>query len=362
MRLFNEGGVQVVAEAGDCNGDLRYAVDAVDAAAETGVWGFKVQMFQADRLVRPGAVRYDRLGREGQPTTQHELFAKALPYREWEKVRARCAEKGLVFLATPFDLEALDLLDGWNVAAIKLASGDLTYEALQRAAAETGRPLIVSTGAANRAEVQRTLRWLDEAGDYNELALLACTLSYPALNSDAMLARIRELESPLFAYAGRGVVGYSDHTLVSSTGGFAVAAGAHLLEKHFTITPGRGGDHTLGLDPSGMYNYVHDAEYAAAIMGWPTDEEDYSDRLAPIPAEDEARAGARRTLVATEDIAVGERLLGKVEALRPWGVWADDSEGVRRFEFGVEPTAHDMMRVAMVPIPAGTPITHPLVS
>jgi N,N'-diacetyllegionaminate synthase len=350
---FGPDEVTVIAEAGDCKGDLGYALDAVDAAAATGVWGFKVQMFQADTLVRPGTPRYDRLRREGQPTTQYGLFSRSLPYREWEKVRERCAEQGMEFLATPFDLSAVHILDDWDVAAIKIASGDLTYERLVRAAADTGRRLIVSTGAAFEWEIRRALE-----GPLSGvvLALLACTLEYPALNTNAGLGRIGALQGLLrqrLAVGLHDVAGYSDHTVGSRTSAVAVGAGARVLEKHFTVTPGAGGDHDMGLSPGEMAEYVQWARWAMGLCA--------VSALRPMADEGAARAGARRALVTRYTVLRGERLKNKVDALRPWGTVRDPEEPHGDWDYGVEPSLVYEDWEAVVDIPAGTVVTHDMI-
>lgn len=319
--------VRVIAEAGTCNHSLQWAHEAVEAAAAAGCWGFKVQMLTADLLVTRDAPRYDRLA---GPATQHEAFEGALPYRAWGEVFDHAREVGLVPFASCWDLEAVEVAADLGCEWFKLGSADITYKALIQAAAMSGN-VILSTGASIEAEIHRAVDWV--WGQRRDgLVLMACTLSYPCDLSDAQLGRIGRLKD---VFGHDFDIGYSDHTYSTLTGGWAVAAGASYLEKHFTVTPGAGGDHDFGLDPESMKAYVRGAFQVAGMM----------DEHWLVASERDARQLARRSLHTTSDVARGDRLVVGVNCgwLRPSG--------------GLEPW-EQVRGVARRDLPAGTQVRH----
>lgn len=320
----------VVAEAGQCmEGSVDRAVAMVDQAADAGAWGFKVQMLNPVDLAAPGAPLYwrDRLGRGDQ---RQAFFASGLvPYRAWGPVRDRCHDRGLAFVATPFDADAVDACVELAVDGIKVASGDLTNAPLLdrcvTAAAHLGCLLIISTGAATEEEI------LDAAARVNrprrshaapDVVWLACTLAYPTPDGAAHVARIPELGRLLSAARLRGavsisearwMVGYSDHTTGWGTGIAAAAAGALLCEKHFTdghahTVP----DNDIALGPEALAEYVQGADYGALLRGRPD--------LEPDRVEEAARHGARRSLHLVKHLDAGDIITpDHLAALRPGG-------------------------------------------
>jgi sialic acid synthase SpsE len=198
---------------------------------------------------------------------------------------------GIEFFASAWDLEAVRFLwsDAMRCRFVKVGSADITYLPLLREIAARRWRVFLSTGAATMPEVKRAMEVLGS----RTAVPMACTLSYPAeaLN----LARIRVLQ-----YEFPGEVGYSDHSLSTHTGRQATIAGADWLEKHFTITPGVGGDHDFALTPGLMTTYVEQARAGELDRG--------ADWLEVTSEEKDARLLARRSLHATAPIAVGEQL------------------------------------------------------
>lgn len=283
---------RVVAEAGQCmEGSVeracRMALDAYDA----GAWGFKVQLLRPETLVRPGAGKYwhDSLS----TNDQFEAFTAAglIDYGAWKAVKDFCDEIGIVFFATPFDLEAVDALEAMNVSCYKIASGDITYVQLLDAVAETGKPIFLSTGAALLSEVDTALTLI---GERAPVVPFACTLKYPTPDAEARLIRIRQLGHATL----RLHVGYSDHTLGTHTALGAALMGATVLEKHYTYAGASGpvADHGMALDPGRLREYVQYAELGVKWRG--------TDRFTD-DVEFEARFGARRSCRAARDLPAG---------------------------------------------------------
>lgn len=315
----------VIAEIGSCNGDLQLAIDTAHAAIDAGAWLVKGQMFTADTLTTRDAAPYGKGIKE--PATQHEAFEKALTLDEWMQVAD--AVDGRFFASVFHPSFMTDYPYRW----VKVASADITYRDLIEAAANSTCKLMISTGGATQLEVERAVKW---AGRVD--ALLACTLSYPTELEDAHLARILTLRA-MFG----DIVGYSDHTRGTIVADTAFTVGARWVEKHFTLTPGEGGDSDFAITPVQLQRLTVPQE--GMQRDWPGLLGDPG--LYCRDVEREAVHGARRSLVATQDVAAGEGLAGAVAALRPGG--------------GLEPIIRvtDLWRVvALRDIAAGDIIEH----
>lgn len=322
--------MELVAEIGPANGDIGYALDVVRAAKESGFSAVKAQIYDRDMLVTPTAKTYAH--DIAVPETQYEDFANQLTYPEWERVKAECDDIGIEFFASCFDNGALHFAEALGVKRFKIASGDITYEQLIRAASYTGREVILSTGAATGPEIARALTWVS-----GPVVVLACTLSYPCRDEDANLARMGSIREVLYR-SGRGAmvdtdvtgsyrilnipgwpVGYSDHTFGVGAMIRAYQLGAEMVEKHFTITPGAGGDHDFAVTPEQMQVFW---EYKDKPSG---NIYDGSPELGPTESEMKARHGARRSLHAGRDLQSGNMLrsndvkfLRPADGLEPW--------------------------------------------
>ena len=290
------GHTRIVVEAGPCNGDLSWALDAVDAAADTGaVWGFKGQLYRRDNLVTRDAPSYAQPG-VAEPPTQWEHFDKQLTWTEWEQVQRRCDSRDLVFFASVFDYAAVDWCENLGVPLYKIASADITHKPLLQYVAATGKPIVLSTGGATIGEITRAYSWIKEIDGTVEVLPLMCTLSYPTPPEEAHLARIGwwiENVSPF--------VGYSDHTAGISAMLTARNLEAVMIEKHFTITPGRGGDHDFAVNPQKLDVYAD----LAYVAGPNYEKELGSDQVGPRPIEQAAITNARRSIAAAVDIPTG---------------------------------------------------------
>lgn len=285
----------LIAEAGvNHNGDLELARRLVDAAAEAGADAVKFQTFSADRLATAAAPQADYQRRntgieESQRAMLHRLELTAEAHRE---LMARCRERGILFLSSPFDEDSADFLEELGVPAFKIPSGELTNVPFLAHVARKGRPLIVSTGMATLDEVRPAVETIRQAGS-PPLALLHCVSSYPAQPADVNLRAMATLREA-FAVP----VGFSDHTAGTDIALAAVALGANILEKHLTLDrtlPGP--DHLASLEPDEWIAMVVALRRIEAALG--------DGRKRPAPSEADAARVARKSLVAAGDLPAG---------------------------------------------------------
>jgi sialic acid synthase SpsE len=283
--------IDCVAEFGQSNrGDLATAIRQADVAKAAGCTYVKFQAFDPARLAGPTARRYWSESLGGAETQLETFHVNGnLAPEGWRQLGDHCRSIGIGFMCSPFDLESVDLLVDAGVDAIKIASGEITHRQLLQRVAETGLPVVLSTGAATETEIARALGWLSS----ENVTLLACTLSYPCADEDAELGRVQALE--MYGYP----VGYSDHTLRTDTALAAVVAGATMLEKHCTLDAlGGVPDDRMALEPARLRQYVAYAQLGEKMRG-----EGY---LGTSDAEQAARAGARRSLHAATNIPAGK--------------------------------------------------------
>lgn len=298
----------VIAEAGvNHNGSLELALRLVDEAAAAGADAVKFQTFRAERLVTAAAPRAEYQARNtGDAGTQLEMLRRLeLSEEAHAALLERCRERGILFLSTPFDDDSADLLVRLDVPAFKVSSGDLTNLPFLERLAAVGRPVILSTGMATLGDAEAALAAVRRAGD-PPVALLQCVSEYPARASDANLAVMATYER-CFAVPS----GYSDHTLGLEVAFAAVALGARVLEKHFTLDRGLPGpDHQASLEPGELRALVAGVRAVEGAVG--------NGCKTVTPGElDNARAG-RKSLVAAADLAAGTRLTrAEVDVLRP---------------------------------------------
>lgn len=316
--------MELILEIGPADGDLPYALDLVHAAKESGADWVKGQIYNRDLLTTPTAKTY---AHDIQvPETQYEDFAHQLTYDEWATVKQECDATGIGFFFSPFDFDAVHFGEQLGVERYKVASGDITYKQLLERLASTGKLLLVSTGASTEREVEQATNWVQST------ILLACSLSYPTNPHDANLRRMETLRKH------SAMVGYSDHTYGTGAIHRARHLGAVVVEKHFTLKPGTGGDHDFAVTPEQVKTIW---EY-----GWDSGSTVYdgTPSLTPTLAEWKARKGARRSLVANHTIT-GPLEADDVVMLRP-GV------GIPPYELDTY-----LGLVPVEPIPAGTVIT-----
>ena len=298
----------VIAEAGvNHNGDPEVAHRLVDVAADARADAVKFQTFDPEHLVSPLARKAEyQIANTGSSESQLEMLRRlVLPHQELAALAAHAAERGLLFLSTPFDEASADALEGLGVPAFKVPSGDVTNHPFIAHLAAKGKPVLMSTGMSTLAEVAEAVQVVRENGD-PPLALFHCVTSYPAAASDCNLRALAAME------AAFGVpVGWSDHTEGIQVSLAAVAAGARLLEKHFTVDRDLPGpDHRASLEPGELAALVQAVREVGSALG------DGVKR--PMLSELANAAVARRSLHASRPLPAGHVLeAADLIALRP---------------------------------------------
>jgi N-acetylneuraminate synthase/N,N'-diacetyllegionaminate synthase len=297
-RRIGEGACFVIAEAGvNHDGDPDRAHRLVDAAADAAADAVKFQVFDPAAVAGAEAplADYQRDGRgaAGAPTGGQRAMLEglALPVAAWPSLRDHALDRGLVFLATPFDPASADLLLDLGVRAMKVASGELTNLPFLARLASFGLPMLVSTGMAEMHEIAAALETIRDGGA--PVCLLHCVSAYPAPPGEANLRAIPTLRSAF------GVpVGWSDHTPGDEAPIAAVALGASLVEKHLTLDRGLPGpDHRASLEPAELAAMIRSIRTVEAMLG--------SGEKRRTPSEGPIAAVARRSMHWAADIPAG---------------------------------------------------------
>ncbi|MFB0500164.1 MAG: N-acetylneuraminate synthase [Candidatus Hadarchaeaceae archaeon] len=307
-KLVGEGEpVFIVAEAGsNHNRKLEQAKRLIDVAADAGADVVKFQTFSADKIVARVIPKARYMKKVSKKESVYEIFKRIELPREWHRELAMYAgKKDLIFLSSPFDEEAVDLLDDFGVPAFKVASGELTNLPLIKYMATKGKPMIVSTGAATASEIREAISTIKGEGN-NKIILLHCVANYPAANEDANLLAINTMRQKF-----KLPVGYSDHTLGIAAPIAAAALGAVIIEKHFTLNrklPGP--DHFYALEPSELKTMVEGIRAVEKLLGSPVKR--------PTKSEQEMRKLARRSIFAKVGIPAGTTITKEMlTVLRP---------------------------------------------
>lgn len=335
--------VYLIAEAGvNHNGSVDAALQLVDAAREAGADAVKFQAFKATRLASRHAEQAAYQKGSAKAPSQVEMLARLeLSPAEFAHIRQHCDQVGIEFLATPFGLEDVQILLDLGVRAIKIASPDIVNKPLLEAAARSNLPVLLSTGASELPEIDRAHDFLTRQYRCG-LVLLHCVSHYPTQLGQANLARITAL-SRRFG----GPAGYSDHTQEISAAGLAVAAGACVLEKHFTLDRTQSGpDHAFSLSPAELADYVKQARQAGPAPHHPAMTADDEAVFVLADIEREVRRVSRCSVTAACDIPAGATLTrDMLVAKRP-------GTGISAWDIDTIPG-----RCATQLIPADTPIT-----
>jgi pseudaminic acid synthase len=292
--------------SGNHNGSLERALAMIDAAAATGADAIKLQTYTADTITLNSDAPDFRIT-EGPwaGRTLHELYAKACTPYEWHgALFERARQRGVILFSTPFDDTAMDLLESLGAPAYKIASFEAVDLPLIARVARCGKPMIISTGLASLAEMAEALETA-RAGGAAGVALLHCVSAYPAPMEEANVRTVPDLAARF------GVVtGLSDHTPGSAASVAAVALGAAVIEKHFTLARADGGpDAAFSLEPAEFTALVADCKNAWRALGRANYDELGSERAA---------AGHRRSLYVAADVKAGETLTAaNIRSVRP---------------------------------------------
>jgi N,N'-diacetyllegionaminate synthase len=300
--------VLVIAEIGNNHeGDFELAEKMIGLAAQAGADAVKFQTIVPEKLVS-----------SSQQARIEQLRKYQFSYEQFEKLSKTALKENVLFFSTPFDIESAQFLNS-IVPAYKIASGDNNFFPLIEVIAETGKPIILSTGLVDLDEVKRTKEFIQRVWDSKkitqEMAFLHCVVSYPTSDHDANLLAIRELLK-------LGVTaGYSDHTLGIEAAILSVVLGARIIEKHFTIskTHSTFRDHSLSADPKDMAELVRKVRQAEQMLG--------CGKKQPQKSEKEIIPNVRRSIVAGRNLNAGETLT-KADLLyvRPAGGLAPEFE------------------------------------
>ncbi len=287
-------------------GSLERARELVTAAAKAGATAVKFQTYTADTMTLNLPNLSVTQGHElWGGRTLYSLYEEAHTPWEWhEELFALARDLGVLPFSSPFDLTAVDFLESLNAPMYKIASLETGDHALIRAVSETGKPVIISTGATELEEIDELVKVVRETGNKN-LTLLLCTSSYPAIPADSHLQRISLLRETF-----KCEIGLSDHTLGIGVSVAAIALGATAIEKHITLRRSDGGaDSAFSMEPEEFAELVAQGKNAKASLGKPEwrvqDSEKESRRL-------------RRSLYITQDVKAGDIVsVLNVRAIRP---------------------------------------------
>lgn len=289
----------IIAEmSGNHNQSLDRALAIVDAAAEAGAHALKLQTYTADTItldIDEGEFFINDEKSLWKGKSLHDLYTLASTPWEWHApIMKRADELGMICFSTPFDETAVDFLETLNVPAYKIASFENNHIPLIRKVAATGKPLIISTGMATISELDEAVRAAREAG-CRDLILLKCTSNYPATPENSNVLTIPHMRD-LFSCE----VGLSDHTMGFGAAIAAVAHGATVIEKHFTLKRADGGaDSAFSMEPDEFRSLVVETERAWQSLG--------GVRYGPTEAEAKTVL-RRRSLYITEDLRAGDVL------------------------------------------------------
>lgn len=299
----------IIAEmSGNHGHSLARALAIVDAAADAGCQGLKIQTSTPDMLTLDSRepdfmVRGANPDWEGQ--SLYELYTTNFTPFEWHAtIFARARERGLVAFSSPFGTEAVDFLETLDCPAYKIASFENNWPELIERAARTGKPVIISTGMADLADLERMAHVVRATGN-EQLILLKCTSTYPAEPRGTNLRTIPHLRELLGCH-----VGLSDHTLGSGVAVAATVLGAAVIEKHLTLDRADGGpDGSFSMEPAEMAHLVRECRQAAQALG--------AVRYGPTAAEQKS-LGFRRSIYVVQDVAAGELFTAEnLRVIRP---------------------------------------------
>lgn len=290
-------GVFIIAEAGvNHNGKLDLALRLVDAAKEAGVDCIKFQTFKSEKLVSRTAKKAEYQRQATGESSQQDMLKKLeLSYDEFITLKEYCDKVGICFLSTPFDFESISFLESINVPFWKIPSGEVTNYPYLEMLAKTRKPIVMSTGMCEMCEIEDAIRVLRDNGA-SSITLLHCNTEYPTPFEDVNLRAMKTIRDAFCLE-----VGYSDHTKGIEVPIAAVAMGATIIEKHFTLDRNmEGPDHKASLEPDELKQMVLSIRNIEKALG------NGDKRVSP--SEKKNIAVARKSIVAAKRIRMGEEL------------------------------------------------------
>ena len=297
----------IIAEmSGNHNQSLQRALDIVKAAAATGVQAIKLQTYTADTITMKGAYTITDEGSIWKGQELHDLYKLAYTPWEWHAAIFEYARSlGLICFSSPFDETAVDFLEKLNAPIYKIASFENNHHPLLKKVAQTGKPVIMSTGVSNIEDIKESVEVLKKNG-CKDLTLLKCTSTYPASPENTNLLTIPVLQQ-LFPDC---TIGLSDHTMGIGVSIASIALGAKVIEKHFTLSRAEGGvDSVFSMEPEEMKMLVEESRKAFLALGQP--------QLTVQKAEEKSLLFKRSVYVSAE-IKAGEIFTAEnIKVIRP---------------------------------------------
>lgn len=308
------GHVCIIAEAGvNHNGDIKLAKKMVDVAKQAGVDYIKFQTFSPEKLVSKYAqkAKYQKENTNSDESQLKMLQKVALSKSEFKQLKEYCSEVGIGFISTPFDDDSINFLEEFDMDFWKIPSGEITNLPYLEKIANTGRKVIMSTGMCEVEEILNAISVLENNGT-NDIVLLHCNTQYPTPYEDVNLKAMYAIEK-----ATGKPVGYSDHTQGIEVPIAAVAMGAVVIEKHFTLDKGMDGpDHKASLEPDELTQMVSSIRKIEKALG--------DGKKEPSESEKENINVARKSIVASKTIKKGT-------------VFSEDNITVKRPGNGISP-------------------------
>lgn len=299
----------VIAEmSGNHNGSLERALAIVDAAADAGAHAVKIQTYTADTMtlnINKGEFAITDPGSLWSGRSLYDLYQEAATPYDWHRpIFDRCRSRGLIGFSSPFDATAVDFLGSLGVEMYKIASAEIIDLPLIRKVASTGKPMILSSGMTNLAELSEAIATARDHG-CKDIVILKCSSVYPAPPDASNVTTIPEIQRLFDVHAG-----FSDHTLGLGAAIAAVAMGASVIEKHFTLSRDDGGvDAAFSATPAELAQLVTETAIARRALGHV--------QLDPTPEEAKSLP-FRRSLYVTEDMKAGDVFAPRnLRAIRP---------------------------------------------
>lgn len=328
----------IIAEmSGNHNHSLERALEIVDAAYAAGAHAIKLQTYTADTITVKGAHTIQDENSLWKGKELHDLYSQAYTPWEWHKpIFDHAISKGMLAFSSPFDTTAVDFLEDLNVPAYKIASFENTDWILLKKVAQTGKPVIISTGVSNLSDIDETIRLMRDNG-CKDLIILKCTSTYPATPENTNLKTIPHLRALFNCH-----VGLSDHTMGIGASVAAVALGACVIEKHFTLRRADGGvDSAFSMEPHELEALVVESERAFHALG---------NIQYGIQKAEEKSINYKRSLYIIKDINEGEEL-------------TEENVASKRPSFGLHTKFFDQVlgRKAKKAIKQGTPLSWDLI-
>ncbi len=299
----------IIAEAGsNFNSDINMAKKLIDVAAESGADVVKFQTFKTERIVTRSMPKADYQKTSEEDNQSYHKLLKDLELTKEDHIilKKYCEKKGIIFMSTAHSNEwSVDLLEEINVPAHKIASGDITNFPFLEYIAKKQKPLVLSTGMSNLDEVKEAVDLIKKTGN-NDLIVLHCTTSYPCSFQDSNLRAMLTIKN-----ACNVLVGYSDHTPGIEVAVAAVALGAKVIEKHFTLDRNLPGpDHKASLEPNELKEMIKAIRNVEQALG--------SGEKKPVKIEEEITKTIRKSIIARKDIKKGTKVTREMlEVKRP---------------------------------------------